>query len=103
MPTSIDWPLKSPRPRRRQFFFLLATVLFIVLGGRTALSYFVDLLWFRSLGYGSVFSKMLLIEWMLFLGFALATFLILYWSFTLLRRNHLPGLPTSHTIYFGGQ
>jgi len=49
MPTSIDWPLKRPR-RRRRFFLIVAVLAVIVFGGRTALSYFVDLLWFRSLG-----------------------------------------------------
>ena len=59
MPTSIDWPLKNPQRRRRRFFILLAVLAVIVFGGRTAVSYFVDLLWFRSLGYGSVFTKTL--------------------------------------------
>ena len=63
MPTSIDWPLKHPQRRRRRFFILLAVLAVIVFGGRTAVSYFVDLLWFRSLGYGSVFSKTLALQW----------------------------------------
>jgi uncharacterized membrane protein (UPF0182 family) len=102
MPTSIDWPLKRP-PRRRRFFFIIALLALIVFGGRTALSYFVDLLWFRSLGYGAVFSKTLVIEWGIFAAFAAATFLILYGSFAALKRTHLPDLPGSHTIFFGGQ
>src|ERR1700728_1807701 len=102
MPKSIDWPLKRP-PRRRRFFLILALLAVIVFGGRTALSYFVDLLWFRSLGYGAVFSKTLGLEWSIFVAFALATFLILYGSFAILKRTHLPDLPSSHTIFFGGQ
>ena len=103
MPTSIDWPLKHPRPRRRRFFLILAAIAVIVLGGRTALSYFVDLLWFRSLGYGSVFTKTLAVEWCIFTIFSLATFFVLYGSFAALKRTHLPDLPASHTIFFGGQ
>jgi uncharacterized membrane protein (UPF0182 family) len=103
MPTSIDWPLKHPPRRRRRLFLIVAAIAFIVFGARTWLSYFVDLLWFRSLGYGSVFSKTLAIEWSLFALFALATFLILYGSFSALKRTHLPDLPSSHTIFFGGQ
>ncbi|HTZ59427.1 MAG TPA: UPF0182 family protein [Acidobacteriaceae bacterium] len=103
MPTSIDWPLKRPRPRRRRFLILLAAIAVIVLGSRTALSYFVDLLWFRSLGYESVFSKTLLMQWIIFLVFSVATFLILYGSFAALRRSHLPDLPSHHTVFLGGQ
>ena len=72
-------------------------------GGRTALSYFVDLLWFRSLGYGSVFTKTLALEWSIFAVFVAATFFILYGSFAAFKRAHLPDLPSSHTIFFGGQ
>ncbi len=103
MPTSIDWPLKNPQRRRRRFFILLAVLAVIVFGGRTAVSYFVDLLWFRSLGYGSVFSKTLVLQWGIFALFAAATFFILYASFAALKQAHLPDLPSSHTIFFGGQ
>ncbi len=103
MPTQIDWPLKNPRRGRRRFFILLAILLVILFSARTAVSYFVDLLWFRSLGYGSVFSKSLGIQWGIFAVFAVATFLILYGAFAALKRAHLPDLPSSHTIFFGGQ
>ena len=103
MPTSIDWPLKSPRRRRRRFLLILAALAVVVLCGRTAVSYFVDLLWFRSLGYGAVFTRTLALEWSIFAAFVAATFLILYGSFAALKRAHLPDLPSSHTILFGGQ
>src|SRR5580692_11721459 len=103
MPTSIDWPLKSPRRRRRRFLFILAVLAVVVLFGRTAVSYFVDLLWFRSLGYGEVFTRTLALQWSIFAVFVAATFLILYGSFSALKRAHLPDLPSSHTVFFGGQ
>jgi uncharacterized membrane protein (UPF0182 family) len=103
MPDSLDWPLPHPPRRRRLFFLILAVLAVIVFGGRTALSYCVDLLWFRSLGYGAVFSKTLVLQWSIFAAFAAATFLILYGSFSALKRAHLPDLPSSHTIFFGGQ
>src|SRR3984957_2098893 len=103
MPTSIDWPLKTPRRRRRRFLFILAVLAVVVLFGRTAISYFVDLLWFRSLGYGEVFARTLALQWSIFAVFVAATFLILYGSFAALKRAHLPDLPSSHTIFFGGQ
>src|ERR1700722_7959023 len=103
MPTSIDWPLKPPPRRRRRLFLIVAVIAFIVFGARTWLSYFVDLLWFRSLGYGSIFSRTLAMEWSIFALFVLATFFILYGSFSALKRAHLPDLPSSHTVFFGGQ
>jgi uncharacterized protein len=103
MPTSIDWPLKHPARRRRRFFLILGALAVIFFSFRTGVSYFVDLLWFRSLGYGSIFSKTLIVQWSIFALFAAATFLILYGSFAALKRTHLPDLPSSHTIFFGGQ
>jgi uncharacterized protein len=72
-------------------------------GSRTALSYFVDALWFRSLGYGEVFAKTLGMQWGIFAVFAAVTFLVLYGTFGLLRRAHFADLPSGHTIMIGGQ
>ncbi len=104
MPESIDWPAPhQTRPRRRRFLFILAIVGGIVFGGRAVLSYYMDVLWFGSLGYGHVFWKTLSLQWGIFLAFTAITFLILYGSFLALKRAHLPDLPTGHTIYIGGQ
>src|SRR3984893_12577091 len=105
MPESIDWPLAHPaRPRRRRRFLLLLIYLAgIVFGGRTAFSYYVDVLWFRSLGYGDVFWKTFTLQWGIFTAFAAATFLVLYGSFLALKRAHLSDLPIGHTILIGGQ
>ncbi len=106
MHESIDWPrTRPPRPRnRRRFFIIILIILGVVFfGGRTSLSYYVDLLWFRSLGYGPVFWKTLSLQWGIFAAFAAATFLILYGSFLALKRAHLPDLPEGHTIVIGGQ
>jgi uncharacterized membrane protein (UPF0182 family) len=102
MPTSIDWPLKNPPRRRRRFFLLLAVLAVIFFSFRTAVSYFVDLLWFRSLNYGAVFTKTLALEWGVFAFFVTATFLILFGAFAALKRAHLPDLPSSHTVFVGG-
>ena len=105
MPESIDWPPPHPaRPRRRRRFLLLLVLLAsIVFGGRTAFSYYVDVLWFRSLGYGDVFWKTFTLQWGIFTAFAAATFLLLYGSFLALKRAHLSDLPSGHTILIGGQ
>ena len=109
MPESIDWPpphsVRPPRSPRhcRRFILILIALAAIVFGGRTALSYYVEALWFGSLGYGEVFWKTLSLQWETFAAFAAATFLILYGSFLALKRAHLPDLPSGHTIYIGGQ
>src|SRR5713226_6164450 len=105
MPESIDWPPPHPARsrRRRRFLLLLVLLASIVFGGRTAFSYYVDVLWFRSLGYGDVFWKTFTLQWGIFTAFAAATFLLLYGSFLALKRAHLSDLPNGHTILIGGQ
>jgi hypothetical protein len=103
MPESIDWPPPHPPRRRRRFLLIIAILVGIVFGGRSALSYYVDVLWFGSLGYEDVFWKTLGLQWGVFAAFAAATFLILYGSFLALKRAHLPDLPSGHTIFIGGQ
>ena len=48
MPESIDWPPphtpRLPGRRRRRFFIILAVLAAVFFGGRTALSYYVDVL-----------------------------------------------------------
>src|SRR5271154_3673652 len=109
MPESIDWPPPhSVRPpglprRRRRLILILIAIAVIVFGGRTALSYYVDMLWFRSLGYGDVFWKTLSLQWTIFTVFAVATFLVLYGSFAALKRAHLPDLPNGHPCVIGNR
>jgi uncharacterized protein len=103
MPESIDWPRMHPPRRRRRFLLILAVLASIFFGGRTALSYYVDVLWFGSLGYRDVFWKTLGLQWGIFAAFTAATFLVLYGLFLALKRAHLPDLPNSHTILMGGQ
>src|SRR3984885_13164738 len=105
MPGFLEWPdPQTGRPRHRRRFLLILIVLAIIFfGGRTSLSYYVDVLWFRSLGYGEVFFKTLRLQWEVFTVFAGVTFIILYGSFRLLQRAHLPDLPDRHTILIGGQ
>lgn len=104
MPETIDWPMGGKRQRPRLAIYLLfAVVILIFVGSRTAISYWVDLLWFRSLGYASVFWKSFGLEWGTFAVFAALAFLILFGSFLVLRRSHAADLPDSHTIFFGGK
>jgi len=103
MPESIDWPRTRPPQSRRGFLLILVVLAAIFFGGRAALSYCVDVLWFGSLGYGDVFWKTLSLQWGIFTAFAAATFVILYGSFLALKHAHLPDLPSGHTIFIGRQ
>jgi uncharacterized protein len=105
MSKSLDWPPPHsgpPRPRRR-FLLILFVLAVIFFGSRVFLSYYVDVLWFRSLGYGDVFFKTLGLQGEVFVAFAVATFLVLYGSFLTLKRAHLSDLPDGHTILIGGR
>jgi uncharacterized membrane protein (UPF0182 family) len=102
---SIPWPRQPDPPKRgrRKFLILIAIVAIILFGGRSAVSYFVDLLWFRSLGYAEVFWKSLSLQWGIFAVFATVTFVFAYGIFRLLMRAHHAELPTGHTVFINGQ
>ncbi|MFZ1087327.1 MAG: UPF0182 family protein [Terracidiphilus sp.] len=105
MPETIDGFQRTVTPRRgrRGLLIFLAVIAVIFLCGRTALSYWVDLLWFTSLGYGEVFWKARGLEWGIFGGFFAATFLILMAAFYALKHAHRDDLPSDHTLFIGGQ
>jgi uncharacterized membrane protein (UPF0182 family) len=104
LPETIDWPppAKATRSRRRLLLFVLAALAVIVFGSRTALSNWVDLLWFRSLGYSDVFWKSRVIEWGVFAAFVAATFFFLYGAFSAFKRSHSADLPDNYTIVLAG-
>ena len=80
MPDFIDSTdyLNPKRPSRRGRFSILAALLFVAfIVTRIVLSDWVDLLWFKSLGYGDVFWKTFAIESSVFLLSATITFLVL--------------------------
>ena len=102
---SINWPQKPApqRPRNRALFVIIAVVILVLLfSARTMLSLWVDLLWFRSLGYGQVFWTTRNLQWAIFAAFLVATFAVLYGAFSALRRAHIDDLPASHTIFIAG-
>ena len=105
LPETIDWPQEPSLPRRsrRGLPIVLVVIAVVMFGSRTGLSYFVDALWFRSLGYGEVFWKSAGLQWGIFAGFAVATFVVLYGAFWLLRRAHRDDMPSGHTIFVNGQ
>jgi uncharacterized membrane protein (UPF0182 family) len=109
MSGSVDWPRKPslrysrPPQQRRPFLTIVVVLSLVVIACWAVLSYYVDALWFKSIGYGDVFWRTLTFEWIVFAVFAAATFIILYGLLLALKRTHLNDLPTSHTIFVGGQ
>jgi uncharacterized protein len=102
MPEIIDW--QQPSRRHRRLFFLVLAILAVVLfSTRTALSYYVEALWFGSLGYGDVFRKTLSLQWAVFVAFFALTFLFLDGWFLALRRAYEQDLPDDRMIFIGGQ
>lgn len=81
----------------------LAVIALVSIGSRTWLAYYVDALWFESLGYAQVFWKTLRLQSAVFSIFTAASFLILYGAFLALKRTQFGNLPTSHTIFIAGQ
>ena len=102
MPDIVDWQ-QPPRRRRRLFFLVLAIVAVVIFTSRTALSYYVDSLWFGSLGYGDVFRKTLSLQWSVFTAFFASTFILLYGWILALSRANRSDLPVDHMIIIGGQ
>jgi len=91
------------RPRRRVFLFIFAVLAVIFFSSRTVLSYYVDALWFGSLGYEEVFRKTISLQWLVFAVFFAATFLILYGWFLGLWRAYQPHLLGGGPIFVGGR
>src|ERR1700675_1786169 len=102
MPDIVDWQ-QPPRRHHRLFFLVLVTLAVVIFCSRTALSYYVDALWFGSLGYGDVFRKTLTLQWAVFAAFFAVTFLFLYGWFLMLRRAYQSDLPDDHMIVIGGK
>jgi uncharacterized membrane protein (UPF0182 family) len=104
MPNYIDAPNKTPgRFGRRTFLVVAALVVAGFIGVRIALSAWVDLLWFQSLGFGAIFTRTVLFEGVAFVAFTVITFLILFGAFTVIRRSNEADLPTGQSILVGGQ
>jgi uncharacterized membrane protein (UPF0182 family) len=82
-PIREDPPIK---PRRAFLLWIVLAIFVIVFSARTSVSYFVDSLWFSSLGYSEVFWRTLDFKWIAFAIPSILTFLILFAWFSALRR-----------------
>ncbi len=94
---TIDFP---PRPSGRRRFRLLSVVLVVALlfSAGTALSYYVDALWFGSLGYVDVFWTTLNWQSTVFVLAGALTFAVLYGAFRLLKPSNFGDLGTGGVL-----
>jgi uncharacterized membrane protein (UPF0182 family) len=99
--TVVDWP-PPRRPRRQGRLIVLALLATLFLVGATALSYYVEALWFDSLGFGDVFWTNLRLRGAIFSAGAVITFLVLYGSFLLLKPSNLNEI-AGGTVIVNGQ
>src|SRR4029078_4021295 len=102
MPQRLYWPPARRRPPRRRGLLFVAVVLgILLLSGGTALSYYVDALWYESLGYAAVVWTTLNVQAAIFVAFAGATFLVLYGSFVALKPPRLGELARLASLFHG--
>jgi uncharacterized protein len=96
--------IEYPRRRRRGWRLpLVAALLALFFGAGTWASYYVDALWFDSLGYAPVFWKTLNLQAAAFGFFAAATFVALYGAFLALKPAHFGEPGSSGVIFVNGR
>jgi len=99
----LDWPPRRSSPRRRGWLVLVAVAIVLLFSAGTTVSYYVDALWFSSLGYADVFWRTLNFQAAAFGAFAGLTFVALYGSFLLFKPASLSDLTSGGTIIINGQ
>src|SRR5512136_2911847 len=102
MAETIDWPPRRSR-RRRGWLFLLAALVLLLISAGTALSYYVDALWFDSLGFVDVFWKTLNLQAAAFVAFSVITFAAIYGSFLAFKPANFGEGGSGGTIIVNGQ
>jgi hypothetical protein len=101
----VVYPIREHPERkfRGALIWILIAILVVLFSTRTIISYYVDSLWFASLGYSSVFWRTLRLEWLAFALPGLATFLIIFLWATALRRACRIELQNAGTIVLGNR
>jgi uncharacterized membrane protein (UPF0182 family) len=84
-------------------FAIFALAVIVLISASTALSYYVDALWFSSLGYSQVFWTTLNLQAAAFIAFAVVTFVAIYGAFLLFKPASLSSLTSGGTIIINGQ
>jgi uncharacterized protein len=81
----------------------VALVLLLFVAGGAALSYYVEALWFGSLGYGDIFWKTVNVKAAVFAVSGVVTFLALYGGFRALKPPQFGEFGTDGVIYINNQ
>jgi uncharacterized membrane protein (UPF0182 family) len=102
MAETIDWPPRRPRQGRGRIVLLVLLAL-LALSAGTTLSYYVEALWFSSLGYIDVFWKTLNLQSAVFIGTGAVTFLVLYGAFRAMKPDNLGSFASAGHIVINGQ
>ena len=89
---------EQPLRHRRTLLIVFLLILVLLFSARSIISYYVDSLWFSSLGYASVFWRTLSYEWMAFALSFVATFVVLYAWFSALRHGCREELASAGTV-----
>jgi len=85
-PDTIDFP--PPPSRRRLGLLSVILVIAALFSAGTAVSYYVEALWFASLGYRDVFWTTLNLQGIAFTLAGVTTFVVLYGAFRMLKPPH---------------
>jgi uncharacterized membrane protein (UPF0182 family) len=99
----LDAPEAHFSSRQRNWLIVLGVVVVVFIAARVALSYWVDLLWFRSLGYSAVFWRTRELELGIFACFTVVTFAVLFVGMTVMKRLQQEGLPRAHDLMVQGR
>jgi uncharacterized membrane protein (UPF0182 family) len=98
----IDWP--PPRRGARRLRLAIAAIILILLFGSAGIvSYYVEALWFDSLGYASVFWTTLNLQAVTFLLFSVLSFALLQGASLALRPRELGDRFTTGAIMVNGR
>jgi uncharacterized membrane protein (UPF0182 family) len=98
---TIDFP-RGRSGRGRVGLLLVVLLGALVLGGGTALSYYVDALWFGSLGYSDVFWKTLNLQSAVFAAAGVVTFLVLMGAFRALKPRGFGEIGSDGVVIING-
>jgi uncharacterized membrane protein (UPF0182 family) len=101
LPNIIDLPTK-PR-RSRAIYLVVAVVIALLLASGRLLAFYVDALWFSSVGYTEVFRKTLVLQWSLFGVFFVLTFAVLFGTFLMLYNKRSGGTDMVRSVLVNGQ
>ena len=99
---TIDFPRRRSGRRRLGVLFLVALFL-LLFGGGAVLSYYVEALWFGSLGYGDVFWKTVNLQGTLFAVAGGITFVALYAAFRVLKPPRFGEIGTDGVIFINNR